>query len=107
MVVWAAPDDLWQRGGSALTIADTLRADYDGIVYAQENWHIWSAGNSHGLRAQKNQGSRAKETVGPDDLVQMAITYQGKDITIYRNGKLYAKYDAKGTPYEYTDATLF
>lgn len=92
LVVWAAPADLDQRGGSALTI-DNLDGTFDGIIFAEVTPRRWMAGSSFYDRTQKEQDTYADETVGPDEFVQMAIVYQGKNVTIFRNGEQYAAYE--------------
>ena len=35
----------------------------------------------------------AEETAGPDEFIQMAAVYKGKQIKLYRNGQLIADYE--------------
>ena len=92
LVVWAAPADLDQRGGTALTI-DNLDGTFDGIIFGEVTPKRWMAGSSFFDRTQKEQTAYPEETTGPDEFVQMAIVYRGKNITIYRDGQKYAAYD--------------
>ena len=92
LVVWAAPSDLEQRGGSALTI-DNLDGTFDGIVFGEVTPKRWMVGSSFYDRTQKEQGSYPEETAGPGEFVQIAIVYQGKKVTVYRNGQQYTSYE--------------
>ena len=93
MVVWAAPANLTQRGGSALTVDMANPDAFDAIVFGEFAPQKWMAGSTLGKRTQRNQDAYAAETAGPDDFVQMAIVYQGRHVTIYRNGETYASYE--------------
>ena len=100
-VVWAAPDDLWQKGAGVFSIADTIRSNRAGILYAGDQWHVW-APNTH-LKYRRASGR--KENAGPDELVQIVVSYQGKKVVVYRNGEIYAKYDAPEETSTYSDAS--
>jgi len=95
LVVWAAPADLRQRGGSALSI-DDVRSHFDGIIFGELAPGKWMAGSDYFRRSQKDQSAYARETAGPDTFVQVAIVYQGRNIRIYRNGQPYAGYTIGG-----------
>jgi beta-fructofuranosidase len=98
MVVWAAPANLTQRGGSALTVDMADPDAFDAIVFGELAPEKWMAGSTLGKRNQRNQEAYAVETAGPDQFVQIAIVYQGKRVTIYRNGQTYAAYDMPESP---------
>lgn len=91
LVVWTAPADLRQRGGSALTI-DDIDSHFDGIIFGELAPGKWMAGSDHFRRSQKDQEDYRKETAGKKTFVQIAIVYQDKKITIYRNGKKLTSY---------------
>jgi len=91
LVVWTAPADLQQRGGSALTI-DNLDGRFDGIIFGELAPGKWMAGSDHFRRSQKDQEDYPKETAGKKTFVQIAIVYQGRKITIYRNGEKQTSY---------------
>lgn len=92
LVVWTAPADLDQSGGSALTIEDRL-SHFDGIVLGELAPGKWMAGSDMFSRTQKEQKLYPTETTGPDTPVQIAIVYKDKKITIYREGSPYASYE--------------
>ncbi|MBN2131058.1 MAG: GH32 C-terminal domain-containing protein [Sedimentisphaerales bacterium] len=89
LVVWAAPADRAQRGGSALTV-DDMKSHFDGIIFGELAPAKWMAGSDFHRRSRSDQKSRVAETAGPDRFVQVAIVYAGKNVTIYRDGTQYA-----------------
>jgi len=91
LVVWTAPANLTQRGGSALTI-DDMKGHFDGIIFGELAAGKWMAGSDHFRRSEKEQKEYRKETAGKNTYVQVAIVYKGADVTVYRNGKIYASY---------------
>ncbi|MHC4643642.1 MAG: GH32 C-terminal domain-containing protein [Planctomycetota bacterium] len=91
LVVWTAPANLEQRGGSALTI-DDLEGHFDGIVFGEIAKAKWMAGSDHYRRSEKEQKEYGKETAGKNTFVQIAIVYKGAQVTIYRKGKVYESY---------------
>lgn len=97
LVVWAAPANLEQRGGSALTI-DDLASHFDGIVFGELAAKRWTAGSDFLRRTHKEPGAWPAETADAATLVQVAIAYQGKEIAIYRNGERYAAYTMESPP---------
>ncbi len=97
LVVWAAPADLTQRGGSALTI-DDMATHFDGIVFGELSPRKWMAGSDRFRRTQKQQGSYPPETADEKTFVQMAVVYEGKRVTVYRNGAKYAEYTMETAP---------
>ncbi len=98
MVVWAAPANLTQRGGSALTVDMANPDAFDAIVFGEFAPKKWMAGSTLGKRSQRNQDTDAPETAGPDDFVQIAVVYQGHHVTVYRNGETYASYEMPESP---------
>ena len=100
LVVWAAPANLTQRGGSALTI-DDARSHFDGIVFGELAPGKWMPGSDRFRRTEKQQNDWIAETADPETLVQVAITYQGKQVTLYRNGEIYAQYTMASPPQEF------
>ncbi len=97
LVVWAAPSNLEQHGGTALTI-DNGDGAFDGIVFGELEARRWMAGSNGFARTNKEQGAWPEETAGPDTFVQMAIVYRGSEIEIYRDGREYAKYTMPSPP---------
>lgn len=95
LVVWASPANLSQRGGSVLTI-EKSRGVFDAIVLGELAESKWMAGSNGFSRTQQEQEAYAIETVASPALVQIAIVYADKQITIYRDGKRYADYVAGG-----------
>ena len=109
LVVWVSPVNLTQRGGSALTVNDTTIDRFDGVVFAELENSVWMPGSNNHSRTHKKQSNWPKEIAAPDEFVQIAIVYKGKEVTVYRNGELYTRYIMPGEPYTFgpTTAILF
>jgi beta-fructofuranosidase len=93
LVVWAAPANLAQRGGSALTL-EKDGGLFDGIVLGEIAPGRWMAGSNGFSRTEKAQQA-PPESADARTFVQIAIVYKGSQITIYRDGKKYASYPIK------------
>ncbi len=100
LVVWAAPANLTQKGGSALTIDDG-QSHFDGIVFGEIAAQRWMPGSDYYRRTQVNQESWPAETGGSQTFVQLAITYQDRLVTVYRNGRQCAQYTMANPPQEF------
>ncbi|HEX2746458.1 MAG TPA: GH32 C-terminal domain-containing protein [Verrucomicrobiales bacterium] len=100
LVTWAAPANLTQRGGSALSLDDD-HDHFDGIVFGELAPGKWMAGSDFFRRTEKNQVSFPPETAGPQTVVQIAIIYQGNDITVLRDGKPYSKHHVSAALQEF------
>jgi len=92
LVAWVSPANLSQRGGSVLTL-DDQQSHFDGIVFGELAPARWMAGSDFFRRTQRTQENYPAETAGPRTLVQMAIVYKGNQITVYRDGKEYARHE--------------
>jgi beta-fructofuranosidase len=95
LVAWTAPANLAQRGGSVLTI-EKPGGIFDAIVLGEIAPAKWMAGSDMFHRTQQEQASYPRETADNQTLVQIAIVYQGQQVTIYRNGAQYASYSTTG-----------
>ena len=100
LVVWVAPANLTQRGGSALTITDASDR-FDGMVFGELAGAKWMAGSEMFSRTQKEQGSFPTETADAKTFVQIAMVYQGRQVTAYRDGRLYSQHTMAGEPLEF------
>lgn len=90
LVVWAAPDDLGRRGGSALTI-ERAGGVFDAVVFGEIAEGRWMAGSNMFSRTNKNQDDLPPETVTGVPL-QIAVVYAGNSVTLYREGEVYDQY---------------
>ena len=95
LVAWVTPDNLVQRGGSALTLDEG--GNFDGIVLGELAPGKWMAGSNFFKRTQRDQKANPVETANSSALVQLAIVYRGREVTIYRNGTQYAQYPIEGS----------
>ncbi len=102
LVVWAAPSIHTPHGGSALTIEDGS-AHFDAVVFGEIAPRRWMAGSDSHHRSYLQQDAWVEETVGADGFVQIAIAYSGRDVSIYRNGALYARYTMENEPQPFSD----
>ncbi len=96
LVVWTALSDLDQGRGSALTLDDTA-SHFDGIVYGEIAPKRWMAGSDRHLRTAKDQSGWSEETTDSETFVQIAIVYEGQQITLYRDGEMAASYEIDTT----------
>ncbi len=101
LVVWVSPADLTQRGGTALTVDANGPDRFDGIVFGELTPSVWMPGSNAYVRTEKRQADWPKETAKPDRFVQIAIIYQGRQVTMLRNGELYANYTMGGPPHPF------
>ncbi len=101
LVVWASPANLTQSGGTALTVNDTTMDRFDGVVFAELEPQVWMPGSNGYSRTNQTQTDWPKETATPGQFVQMAIVYHGQQITVYRDGVLYAEYSTSGQPHAF------
>src|SRR5262245_15074868 len=85
LVAWVSPANLTQRGGSVLTI-EKAGGVFDAIVLGEIAPAKWMAGSDNFKRTQQKQDQFPAEDAGPDAVVQVASVYQGRQVTIYRNG---------------------
>ncbi|MGH7973680.1 MAG: LamG domain-containing protein, partial [Limisphaerales bacterium] len=85
LVAWVTPANLSQRGGSALTV-EKGGGVFDAIVLGEIAPAKWMAGSDNFKRTNQKQDDLPAETAGPQTLVQIAVVYQGKQVTLYRNG---------------------
>jgi len=91
LVAWVAPANLTQRGGSVLTIEKSDNI-FDAIVLGEIVPKKWMAGSNGFVRTEQTQSNWPVETADVQTFVQIAIVYQGNQVTIYRNGEQYADY---------------
>ncbi|NQT81671.1 GH32 C-terminal domain-containing protein [bacterium] len=105
LVAWVYPANLIQRGGSVLTL-ENPGGEFDAIVFGEIQPAKWMAGSDFFRRTQKRQDRYPSETADADTLVQIAISYQGNEVSIYRNGKPYAEYTMENDPATFTGESM-
>ncbi len=97
LVVWAAPANLTQQAGSALTIDDG-QSHFDGIIFGEITPRKWMPGSDGFRRTRKDQGNWPDETADATTFVQLAIVYRGNEVNVFRNGRDYAHYTMPNPP---------
>ena len=97
LVVWVAPSNLSQRGGSALTIDDG-RDHFDAIVFGELAPARWMAGSDYWKRSIRYQEAVTKEVATSEEMVQVSIVYSGQQVKTYRNGALIEQHVFSGEP---------
>ena len=105
LVVWVSPANLTQRGGSALTI-DDAQSHFDGIIFGEIEPKKWMPGSDFFNRTEKTQKDWPDETVDAQTFVQVAIVYKGRDVLLYRNGKIYGQYATSNPPQKFGPAAV-
>jgi len=93
LVAWVSPANVEQRGGSVLTIEKPGRI-FDAIVLGELAPGTWMPGSDGFRRTQQQQADFPKEIAVSPAPVQVAIVYQGRQITLYREGVRAATYTA-------------
>ncbi len=91
LVAWASPANLYQRGGSVLTL-DDQQSHFDGIIFGELAAARWMAGSDFHRRTHKDQGGWAEESARAGTMVQIAMVYHGSEVIAYRDGKEYSRY---------------
>jgi sucrose-6-phosphate hydrolase SacC (GH32 family) len=104
LVAWVAPANLTQHGGSVLTL-DDRHSHFDAIVFGELAPARWMAGSDLFNRTQREQQAFPAETADAATLVQIAIVYQGTQVTVYRNGQLYSRHTI-AKPQEFDDQSV-
>jgi hypothetical protein len=85
LVTWCRPADLKQQAGAPLAIEGEEDV-FDAIVLGERREATWMAGSDYFRRSQRDQSDRPRETT-TDAYVQVALVYEGNQVTLYRNGK--------------------
>jgi len=88
LVAWVKVANLDQKGGSVLTVEQ--QNNFDAIVFGELAASRWMAGSEGFQRTQRDQAAYPAETADPNTVVQMAIVYRGQEVTVLRNGTVYA-----------------
>ena len=94
LVAWVTPVNVTQRGGSVLTI-EKPGGVFDAIVFGELAPSRWMAGSNGFGRTRMEQERCPAETPDHKTLIKIAIVYKGRQITLYRNGEIYANYTVK------------
>ncbi len=92
LVAWVSPATPNQRGGSVLTL-DDQNGHFDGIVFGEIAERRWMAGSDMWQRSLRDQGAVPAEDAGPSAIVQIAIVYSGKRVTVFRDGREYSQHE--------------
>ena len=91
------PAMLDQAGGGVLTLEGPGDL-FDGIVFGECEPRRWMAGSDFFHRTWPDQSRWPDETADVHTLVQIAITYEGQRVTLYRDGAEYAEYNMSALP---------
>jgi beta-fructofuranosidase len=93
LVSWVTLTDKNIRAGSVITVQ--VGPAFDGIIFAESAAGKWMAGSDGFKRRGDDFKSYAAETADKKTQVQMAIVYEGQQLSIYRNGKAYGSYKTR------------
>jgi hypothetical protein len=94
LVAWVRLADLLQTGAGVLAIQDG--SEFDAITFGERVSGRWMAGSHNFSRTQSPAAQQllAPETATPEQWLQLAVVYRGKQIEIWRDGHRYAAYEA-------------
>jgi sucrose-6-phosphate hydrolase SacC (GH32 family) len=104
-VAWASPANTFQRGGSVITIQEPGKA-FDALVFGEIAPGRWMAGSEYFRRSSREQDAWPQESADPRDLVQIAVSYRGKEVAIYRDARPYAQYTMPSEPAAFDDRSI-
>jgi beta-fructofuranosidase len=93
LVAWVKLANLEQQGGGVLTVEQQNR--FDSIVFGEITPGRWMAGSEGFSRTNRAQDAYPAETAPPGTAVQIAIVYEGKQVTVLRDGQVYATHSAE------------
>ncbi len=105
LVAWVSPSNLTQQGGSVLTLEDA-GGRFDALVFGEIASGKWMAGSEMFSRTQREQDAYALESAGPEALVQVALVYERKRVTLYRDGVVYARYRMASSPHAFSQRSV-
>jgi hypothetical protein len=92
LVAWVCPANTTQRGSGVLAVQEG--ETFDAIVLGERVAGRWMAGSDYFRRTQDESAQRAcpAETADSGTLVQLAVVYRGREVSVFRDGKLYSRY---------------
>lgn len=105
LVAWVLPANTTQRGGSVLTIQNGS-GQFDAVVLGELETGRWMAGSEFFRRTYRDQKAWPAEPAGPGTLAQVAITYRGREVSLFRDGHAYARYTMETDPARFDQASL-
>ena len=89
LVAWVAVSNLTERGGGVVTLMDKAE-HFDAIVLGEVATGKWMAGSDFFWRTHQDQAAWPLERAESNEVVQVAISYHGDRVTLFRNGAEYA-----------------
>ena len=92
-VAWVQLANTTQRGGGVLSLEKSDGA-FDALVFAELEAGRWMAGSEMFKRSSRTQAAWPVETADTNTLVQVAVSYAGKTVRLFRNGAETASYQA-------------
>ena len=105
-VAWLTLSNNRQRKGAVMGMENTAK-QFDSMGYGELEPGKWMSSSETGLRSSKEQILSPVETASNNELIQMAIVYKDRDITIYHDGQKYAQYRIPGEPVKWgSDAVM-
>ncbi|MCC7491020.1 MAG: family 43 glycosylhydrolase [Fimbriimonadaceae bacterium] len=89
-VAWVQVGDLDQRGGAVLTL-DDQGGGFDALVYGERTPRRWMPGSDSFRRTPGDQERWPAEAAVPGQWVVVAAVYEGRTVTLYRDGLVYSR----------------
>ena len=104
-MAWVAPRTPPSAGGSVLTLQN-VPGQFDAIVLGELEPGRWMAGSEFFRRTSHDQKSWPAESAAPGKLVQVAVTYRGKErLALARRADLCPVHDGDG-PREFDQTSV-
>ena len=91
-VAWVQLANTTQRGGSVLTV-ERGSGEFDGLVFGEIEPGRWMVGSELYKRTVRAQSAWPAETADAHTFVQVAASYAGKTVRLFRNGAEIASHE--------------
>lgn len=91
LMAWVSLADSRQQGSGVVSLINK-QEQFDAIVFGEIAPGRWMAGSDFFRRTPRDQASWPAERSASNTLVQLAARYQGRQVSLLRNGELYASY---------------
>ena len=104
-VAWVSLANRVQRGGGVLAL-ENPPGQFDTLVFGEIEPGRWMAGSDFFRRTCREQSRWPAETARPEELIQVAVSYRGKEVTLFRDGQILARYTMETEPAAFSERSI-